>query len=196
MAAHAAYAQAGKLPEASREALDAAVADGIRNIEIDLSLFSWGPVLYHPFVADVETARSAAGDAIPLGQFFATYASAFDLIFFDVKNVLLPVDDALESLRGFPWDPTRDIVIGRKCPLLREIRDAFGVKAGCEMHGVLGNWLMGFEIWSARDTEISSFQLWLNQVFDLPLLTWSLPTRREIETTCRLSLTWVLVDIM
>ena len=196
VAAHSAYSQAGRFPDASREALDAAVEDGITHIEIDVSMFPWGPALYHAILPDVATAETVARDAVTLADFFATYAARFDLIFFDIKNVLVSDAEALESLRGFPWDPDKHIVIGRRCPLLRDIRHAFDLEAGCEMHGVLGNWLMGFEIWSVRDTEIRSFQLWLNRALELPLLTWTLPARSDLQTICHLDPEWVLVDVM
>ena len=196
VAAHAAYGQSGRFTGGSAEALDAAVADQVKNIEIDVSFFPSGPVLYHAMVPDVESALAVEGDAVSLTEFFSEYAQQFELIFFDLKNVMMPVREAVESLGGFPWDASRHIFIGRKCPLLREIQRAFDVNVGCEMHGVLGNWLMGFEVWSVRDTEVRSLQLRMNRWLDLPLLTWTLPTRRDVATTCHLKPTWVLVDIM
>ena len=195
VAAHRAYTQAGRFTD-TRVALDAAVSDGITNIEIDLSLLPSGPVLLHTILHDVEEAETVAAGAMTVADFFATYAAHFDLIFFDIKNVLVPVDRGLDDLRGFPWDAARHIFVGRKCSLLRDIRHAFGLRAGCEMHGVLGNWLMGFDIWSVRAAEIRSVQFQLNRVADLPLLTWTLAAQRDVPTLCHLNPTWVLVDTM
>ena len=153
-------------------------------------------MLLHTILHDVEEAETVAAGTMTVADFFATYAAHFDLIFFDFKNVLVPVDRGLDDLRGFPWDAARHIFVGRKCSLLRDIRRAFGLRAGCKMHGVLGNWLMGFDIWSVRATEIRSVQFQLNRVADVPLLTWTLAAQRDVPTLCHLNPAWVLVDTM
>lgn len=170
--AHGGFSNEGEFSSNSAAGIQAAISRGIRNIEIDLAVTKEGIWL-----------QSNSNQKMSLKDFISAYASRFDFIIYDFKKFTGEPDRLLEN---YKFDPKKHFFIGRTCHKIKILQERTGVPSGCEQYGPLASWLGGFQVWSARYTEISRIHLFVQSKIQLKKIFWTYPNHEELKKACSL----------
>lgn len=191
--AHRGNTRDGFYPQNSRQGVEAAVRNGIRNIEIDITFFEDEILLEHgptnlkkgSHIKDwLKSNDEKNNTRITYQEFLLKFGSHFDLIILDLKELLTSTDQALELLSSVPLQREKHIVIGLNCNFVKKVQKKFNLLAGCESQGVFTNWWKGFEIWSDSYLWATQIQAKLNHYAKLKKIFWTYPTENELHRSC------------
>ena len=186
---HGGNSRGGAHPLDSREGVLEAIEDKIPRMEVDLTIFRDEIILEHnsvhlPMGSSVEDFKKQGHYPMTLDEFFKVYVPRAEMIVFDFKEVLTDVPNALSLLKKHAFDPTKHLFVGLNCDWIKILQKEFHMPAGCEYQGVIVNWLLGFDIWSADWGVITSLQLKLNQILNLKKLFFTFPEPEDVANTC------------
>jgi len=199
IAAHRGNFQRGIYEQNSVASIEAALNEGFKKIEVDLTVLNDAVILDHeaddlPPRSGVKEYESRKRKMFSMQEFQRQYGHRFETVIYDIKTIYATRERALELLLEGQLRPQKDIWIGRKCNLLRDLQRYTGMPAGCEAHGVVANWILGLKIWSIDFRSIKSFQVSLNRIFGLHPVLWSFPTAADAQAYCELNPKIVLID--
>ena len=198
IAAHRGNSQRGIYEQNSVASIEAALNEGFKKIEVDLTVLDDAVILDHeahdlPPRSGVKEYESRKRKMFSLQEFQKRYADRFETVIYDIKTIYATRERALELLLGGHPRPQNDIWIGRRCNLLRDLQRHTGMPAGCETHGVIANWTLGLKIWSIDFRSIKKFQVSLNKLFELHPVLWTFPTADDAQAYCELKPKIVLI---
>ncbi len=190
--AHRGNYQENVFPQNSQVGISSAINHGLKKLEIDLTFFEDGVVLDHgpvhmPVGSFLKDYHPSDKPPFRLETFFENFAPHFELIIFDLKEILTTQanqERAVELLSHFPFDPKHHIFIGLNCRFVKKVQERLHIKSGCEMQGVFANWFLGFEIWSAHFRTVTALQTRLNTFARLEPLLWTYEDLPEVYGSC------------
>jgi glycerophosphoryl diester phosphodiesterase len=196
-AIHRGFSNNGLYEDSSHRAIKAAVAKGIKHIEIDVTLVPGEIFLRHDsFKVENLTANNIKRlypDIMTLQEFVDIYSKSFQTVLVDIKGLNQPHSEAFNLFKILKG-ADNFYYIGGSCRLLTLIQKELGWKAGCEAQGIIGNWLLGMSLWSANYAEITNFQIWLNRFFQLKTIFWTFHNSSQAKHYCEYRPDILLVD--
>lgn len=169
-----------------------AIAQGVRNIEIDITVLEDEVVLRHDQLLKVkeltaEKVRAAYPNLLTLTQFFERYDGKFQNVLFDVKWVAGSKRGAAFRMAEYPFVPNRHFIVGRSCNFLALVQELTKINASCELQGVIGNWGLGFQHVSSSFSALSPFQSTLIERLGLKTILWTFSEAKEAKYYCHLN---------